>query len=89
MALPLAVFAGAAALLWFLFAHRLILGTNDEGIYLDAAERIVRGQKLYAGFFGYMTPGSFWIQTLAFHLFGVTQAAGRVPVIFDLALDAR
>lgn len=86
-ALPLVVFAGTAALLWILFAHRLILGTNDEGIYLDAAERIVHGQKLYAGFFGYMTPGSFWIQALAFQAFGMTQAAGRVPVIFDLALE--
>lgn len=87
MALPLAVFAGTAALLWILFAHRLILGTNDEGIYLDGAERIVHGQKLYADFFGYMTPGSFWIQALAFRLFGVTQAAGRVPVIFDVAIE--
>ncbi len=87
IALPFAVFAGTAGLLWILFAHRLILGTNDEGIYLDGAERILRGQKLYADFFGYMSPGSFWIQALAFRAFGVTQAAGRVPVIFDVAVE--
>jgi 4-amino-4-deoxy-L-arabinose transferase-like glycosyltransferase len=86
-ALPLAIFAGTVLLLWILFAHRLILGTNDEGIYLDAAERIVRGQKLYVDFFGYMSPGSFWTQAFAFRLFGITQAAARVPVIFDLALE--
>lgn len=87
MALPLMVFAGTSALLWILFAHRLILTTNDEGIYLDAAERILHGQKLYADFFGYMSPGSFWIQALAFRVFGLTQAAGRVPVILDVALE--
>jgi 4-amino-4-deoxy-L-arabinose transferase-like glycosyltransferase len=86
--LPFAVFASVAALLWILFAHRLILSTNDEGIYLDAAERILHGQRPYVDFFGYMTPGSFWIQALAFRLFGVAQAAGRVPVIFDLALES-
>lgn len=87
LAVPVLVFAGTAFFLWALFAHRLILGTNDEGIYLDAAERILHGQKLYVDFFGYLSPGSFWIQALAFRLFGVTQAAGRVPVIFDLALE--
>jgi len=86
-AAPLIVFFGTAALLAWMFGHRLILGTNDEGIYLDAAERIVHGQKPYVDFFGYMSPGSFWIQALAFQLMGVTQAAGRAPVIFYLALE--
>lgn len=84
---PLIVFSGTAALLAWMFGHRLILGTNDEGIYLDSAERILHGQKLYVDFFGYMSPGSFWIQALAFRLLGVTQAAGRAPVIFYIALE--
>jgi len=70
-----------------MFGHRLILGTNDEGIYLDAAERILHGQKPYVDFFGYMSPGSFWMQALAFRLFGVTLAAGRVLVILYVALE--
>lgn len=86
-AVPFAIFLATAAVLWWLAANRLILGTNDEGIYLDAAERILHGQKLYRDFFGYMTPGSFWIQTLAFWTFGLTQAAARAPVIFDIALE--
>jgi len=86
-AIPFAIFAGAFLLLWLLYGHRLILGTNDEGIYLDAAERIRHGQKPYVDFFGYMSPGSFWIQALAFRLLGVTQAAGRAPVILYLALE--
>jgi hypothetical protein len=43
-AVPLAIFVGTALLLSWMFGHRLILGTNDEGIYLDAAERILHGQ---------------------------------------------
>ncbi|HTB19683.1 MAG TPA: hypothetical protein VK708_16290 [Bryobacteraceae bacterium] len=86
-ALPLIVFLATASLLAWMFGHRLIPGTNDEGIYLDAAERILHGQKLYLDFFGYMSPGSFWMQALAFRLLGVTQAAGRAPVIFYIALE--
>lgn len=86
-AIPIAVFAATSLFLWALFGHRLILGTNDEGIYLDAAERIVRGQKPYLDFYGYMSPGGFWIQALVFRLLGVTLAAGRVLVIADLALE--
>jgi hypothetical protein len=86
-AIPFAIFAGAFLLLWILYGHRLILGTNDEGIYLDAAERILHGQKPYVDFFGYMSPGSFWIQALVFRFLGVTQAAGRAPVIFYLAVE--
>jgi hypothetical protein len=86
-AAPLGVFIGAALLLLWIFGNRLILGTNDEGIYLDAAERILHGQKPYVDFFGYMSPGSFWMQALAFRLFGVTLAAGRVLVILYVALE--
>ncbi len=85
--MPFAIFAGAFLLLWLLYGNRLVLGTNDEGIYLDAAERILHGQKPYVDFFGYMSPGSFWIQALAFRFLGITQAAGRAPVIFYLAME--
>src|ERR1700728_4578114 len=84
---PLFVFVGTALVLWWAFGNRLILGTNDEGIYLDAAERILRGQKPYVDFFGYMSPGSFCIQAMAFRRLGITQAAGRAPVIFYLAVE--
>jgi 4-amino-4-deoxy-L-arabinose transferase-like glycosyltransferase len=86
-AVPLAVFIATAALLLWMFGSRLILGTNDEGIYLDAAERILHGQKPYVDFFGYMSPGSFWMQALVFRLLGVTLAAGRVLVILYIALE--
>ncbi len=81
------VFTVAALLLWWIYGNRLILATNDEGIYLDAAERILHGQKPYLDFFGYMTPGSFWMQALVFRLFGVTLATGRVLVVVYMALE--
>jgi 4-amino-4-deoxy-L-arabinose transferase-like glycosyltransferase len=84
---PAAFFVAAAALLFWMFGNRLILATNDEGIYFDAAERILHGQKPYVDFFGYMSPGSFWMQALAFRLLGVTLAAGRVLVLFYVALE--
>jgi len=87
-AIPLAVFLGTALLLLWMLGNRLILGTNDEGIYLDAAERIVHGQKPYVDFFGYMSPGSFWMQALAFRILGITLAAGRVLVILYVALES-
>ncbi|MBV9771328.1 MAG: glycosyltransferase family 39 protein [Bryobacterales bacterium] len=86
-ATPFLVFVAAVLVLWLLFGNRLILNTNDEGIYLDAAERILHGQKPYVDFFGYMSPGSFWTQALAFRLFGVTMAAARLPVILYIALE--
>jgi 4-amino-4-deoxy-L-arabinose transferase-like glycosyltransferase len=86
-AAPLAVFIATLSLLLWLFGNRLILGTNDEGIYLDAAERILHGQKLYVDFFGYMSPGSFWMQALAFRVLGITLAAGRALPILYVALE--
>lgn len=86
-AAPYAIFLGVVGLLWCLAGNRLILGTNDEGIYLDAAERILHGQRLYVDFFGYMSPGSFWMQALAFRVFGVSLAAGRVLVVGYVALE--
>ena len=68
-------------------ASRLELGTIDEGIILDAAQRIVTGQRPYIDFFGYMSPGSYWIQAAVFRVFGISMWAARIPVLFDAALQ--
>jgi hypothetical protein len=73
--------------LWIFHSGRVLLGTNDEGIYLDAAQRMVEGQKPYVDFWGYMSPGSFWTHEWSFRLGGVTQRAGRLPVIVSFALE--
>lgn len=74
-----------AGLLW-LHGNRLVFN-GDEGLILDTANRMLHGETLYRDFFGLMSPGSYWLQLGAFHLFGVSHWAGRVPVIFDFALQ--
>ena len=75
------VFAAVLALLLAIDGNRLLPGPNDEGIYLDAAERMLHGQRLYVDFFGYVSPGVFWVQEFFFRIFGVTMLAGRLPVL--------
>lgn len=85
-AIAASVFVFVTALLLYIHGNRLILN-NDEGIILDAAIRMLNGQTLYRDFFGYMTPGSYWIQEGAFALFGVSIRSGRLIVILDFALQ--
>jgi Dolichyl-phosphate-mannose-protein mannosyltransferase len=72
-------------LLW-LHGNRLVFN-NDEGIILDAAARMLHGETLYRDFFGYMSPGSYWLQEAAFRLFGISLWAGRLVVILDFAVE--
>lgn len=69
-----------------LYGNRLVF-SNDEGIILDAAERMVHGQVPYRDFFAYMSPGSYWLQEGAFRLFGLSLPAGRVVVVFDFGVQ--
>lgn len=78
------VFFTAAALLLLLHGNRFVL-TNDEGILLEPARAIAHGSRPYADFFGYMSPGSYWIQAALFRVLGVSYWVGRVPVIIDLS----
>lgn len=75
-----------AGLLYF-HGNRFVV-TLDEGIPLDTAQRMLSGQRLYADFFGYMSPGSYWLQELVFRLFGLTFLAGRILPILWCALQA-
>ena len=86
--LPLAaaVFVSITALLFYTNGNRFFL-TSDEGIILDGAVRMMSGETLYRDFFGYMTPGSYWIQEAVFSLFGVSIRSGRIVVILDFALQ--
>jgi hypothetical protein len=81
-----AIFAAVFLLLARFHMGRLVLNI-DEGILLDAAERMAHGQRLYVDFFAYLAPGSFWLQELAFRIFGVTLAAGRLIVCLDFSLQ--
>src|SRR5262249_55101245 len=85
-AIAVAIFATVLIGLVLLDGNRLVFST-DEGIILDAADRMVRGQTLYRDFFGYMSPGSYWLQEAVFRVLGTTQLAGRVVVLFDFAVQ--
>ena len=79
-----AIFLIAAALLLALHGQRMVL-TNDEGIVLESAQRMAAGDRIYVDFFGYMSPGSYWLQELVFRLFGFALWTGRLIVILDFA----
>ncbi len=83
--LTLAVFVAAAALLWLMAGNLFVLGL-DEGIYLQGGVRILHGQVPYRDFFALTGPGSFWLEAAAMKIFGVSLAAGRAVMIFDIAL---
>jgi hypothetical protein len=81
-----AVFLAVTCLLLFFHAGRLIF-SPDEGILLEAAQRMLGGKKLYIDFFGYMSPGSYWLQELVFRFAGLSLRAARLIVILDFALQ--
>jgi hypothetical protein len=81
-----AIFLAVMALLLAVHGNRVV-ATNDEGIVLDAAQRVAGGERPYVDFWAYMTPGSYWLQALAFRLFGISLLTGRLIVIFDFSLQ--
>lgn len=81
------VFAATLSLLFLLEGSRVVF-TNDEGIILEAAQRMARGERLYVDFFGYMSPGGYWLQSLAFRALGISLPAARAVVFTDFALQA-
>ncbi len=80
------VFLAAATLLLLLNGNRFVL-TNDEGILLEPARQMASGARPYVDFFGYMSPGSYWLQAALFRVLGVSLWAARIPVIFGLSLQ--
>ncbi len=81
-----AIFAGVGAILLALHGQRMVL-TGDEGIVLEAAQRMVAGQRPYVDFFTYMSPGSYWLQAAVFRVFGLALWTGRLIVILDFSLQ--
>ena len=81
------IFAFVAGLLAVIHGHRMVLDAIDEGIVLDSAQRMAGGAVPYVDFFAYMSPGGYWIQSLVFQLFGISLFTGRIPMIFEVALQ--
>ena len=76
-----------AAFLWWIAGSRFLV-IPDEGIYLDGALRMIRGEAPYRDFFVLTGPGTYWIQYSSLRFFGIQIWATRIPVIVDVALLA-
>ncbi len=54
----------------------------DEGIILQGAQRILRGQVLYRDVFSFFTPGSYYLLAFLFKLFGSSILVARTALVF-------
>jgi len=80
------IFGCVFAFLFWFQGNRFVL-TNDEGILLEPARQMAAGARPYVDFFGYMSPGSYWIQAALFKLLGVSLWVGRLPVLLGMSLQ--
>jgi hypothetical protein len=60
----------------------------DEGIVLQGAERILRGELPYRDFFTFYTPGSFYLVAFLFKVFGDFLLVARATLAFGGAICA-
>jgi 4-amino-4-deoxy-L-arabinose transferase-like glycosyltransferase len=79
-AIAAAIFAVTVAYLW-IFRHYTSM-EPDEGIVLEGAQRILRGEVLYRDFFSYFTPGSYYFLALLFKIFGSSFLVARTALVF-------
>lgn len=70
------------ACLYLCVFRRFMLLDPDEGIVLQGAERILRGEVLYRDFFSFLTPGSYYLLALLFKLFGNSLMVARSTLVF-------
>ena len=70
------------ACLYLCAFRRFMLLDPDEGIVLQGAERILRGEVLYRDFFSFLTPGSYYLLALLFGLFGNSLMVARSTLVF-------
>ena len=79
-AIAAAIFAVTLAYLWIF--RRYTSMEPDEGIVLEGAQRILRGEVLYRDFFSYFTPGSYYFLALLFKIFGSSFLVARTALVF-------
>ncbi len=76
--LPLLVFI--VSLLYLFMFRRYTVMDLDEGIVLQGAERILRGEVPYRDFFMFYTSGSVYMVALLFKLFGDSMNVARTSI---------
>jgi 4-amino-4-deoxy-L-arabinose transferase-like glycosyltransferase len=77
--IALLIFLLTAAYL-FLF-RRFSTMDPDEGIILQGAQRILRGEVLYRDFFSFFTPGSYYLLAALFKAFGNSLIVARTALV--------
>lgn len=76
--IPTLIFGVSLLYLW-LFRHYSTMDP-DEGIVLQGAERILRGEMPYRDFFSFYTPGSFYLVASLFKVFGDSFVVARSSI---------
>ncbi len=79
-AIAATIFAVTVAYLWIF--RRYTSMEPDEGIVLEGAQRILRGEVPYRDFFSYFTPGSYYFLALLFKIFGSSFLVARTALVF-------
>jgi len=77
-ALPVLVFISCVSYLCVFLRYSTL--EPDEGIVLQGAERILRGELPYRDFFSFYTPGSFYLVAGLFRVFGDSFAVARLSL---------
>lgn len=79
LAIAVGLFFATLLLLW---PQRDFVSMNaDEGIVLQGAARILRGEVPYRDFFSFYTPASYYLLALAFKIFGESLLVGRTLLL--------
>src|SRR5437870_7942673 len=73
----IALFIFLSSLGYLLLFRRYTTMEPDEGIVLQGAQRILRGQVVYRDFFSYFTPGSYYWLAFLFKIFGSSFTIAR------------
>ncbi len=79
IAVALLLFAFSIFYLWSFRDYTSLNG--DEGIVLEGADRILRGQVPYRDFFTYLAPGSYYLYAWLFRLFGDSMVVARTVLV--------
>src|SRR5262249_9670255 len=72
-----------AALLCVPFFH-IIYWLSDEGVLLNGAERLLRGNTLYVDFFEFLPPGGFVLTAAWFKIAGISVGSARSLAILTI-----
>src|SRR6184192_4776565 len=77
----IALFIFLSSLGYLLLFRRYTTMEPDEGIVLQGAQRILRGEVLYRDFFSFFTPGSYYFLALIFKIFGSSIIVARTTLV--------